>query len=112
MTTLEAINDCVKHWRRMIKASKKLKGIPHKSKMWDAIREVWDGRDCSVCKIYQDLSSPKCKKNCPLIRIDKYCGDKNSPWDKVNSSRTWCMWRFHARWGVLRALRKARRLYK
>ena len=89
MNKKQAIEDTIKHWKRMIRWAKKQK--PRDRALWqtmnDSIEETWQGDDCPLCKAYI------CEK-CPLEKMYGECSgfNKKNLWETVNHSRTWGTW--------------------
>jgi len=96
MTKKQAIEDSIKHWKRMIRWAKKqpakktMNSITMRLAMYHKLHESWIGEYCALCKKF-----PKCK-NCPVAKSYGICGmsaycPKNS-WADVNSSKNWGEW--------------------
>jgi len=92
MTKKQAIKKAIAHWERMIRWAKKQnkKEFPSLFSMSNDIKEAWKGKDCELCKQFQNKADG-CS-NCPLYKKYNNCNTVHNLWFAVSFSRTWKEW--------------------
>jgi len=85
---IEAVNESIKHWNRMIAwVRTQPEGNPARDNvMYDAIGEAWYGKNCPLCNQHEECST------CPLALADRPCSYEGSVWSNVDYSSTWGDW--------------------
>lgn len=77
-----------KHWQNMIKFAKTqpMDAPPNYSLMRLCIGETINSESCPLCTIY---GAELFCRNCPLSKIDEWCYNENSQYNKTVESKTW-----------------------
>ena len=92
---IEAIEESIKHWKRMIRWVKKQDkdDLVSQYTMGDDIKEVWSSSDCALCAIFEVNCS-----NCPLgIRYGSCGFGSKNAWIEVTQSDRWGEWLINAK---------------
>jgi hypothetical protein len=99
MTELQALNDSIDHWGRMIECVKQNSNLNNPvslGEMVSLIGETWYAEDCALCdyakKLYQDDKGFLYNNWCGFCCLRIPCTNQNSLWQKVGNASTWGEW--------------------
>lgn len=91
--TREQLKESLRHYWRMRKWAKWQDGneCPNVDYMEDVINEYWYDGDCALCQEFRSHGGTECGE-CPLFVNGFGCTEHDSPWSKMDKSKTWTEW--------------------